>query len=85
MSKAANYDEYISFRKTFSYQYGVTLAINYIFGIEYNLADYLVNLRTGYINIYNLKLNFSSANISPFSVRISRNLLKFLGKTHINS
>jgi hypothetical protein len=31
--KANNFDEYISFRKAFSYQYGALMATNYILGI----------------------------------------------------
>lgn len=32
--QAYNYDEYINFRRIFSYQYGAILAINYIMGVE---------------------------------------------------
>jgi hypothetical protein len=31
--KAQNYEEYISFRKQFSYQYGAIMAVNHMMGI----------------------------------------------------
>lgn len=33
LDKTENYDEYISFRKAFGYQYGAILAVNYMIGV----------------------------------------------------
>ena len=33
LDKAENYDEYISFRKAFGYQYGAISTLNYMMGV----------------------------------------------------
>lgn len=44
--KANNYDEYISFRKIFAYQYGAIMALNYILAVDANLYHYIIDLRS---------------------------------------
>lgn len=83
--KAYNYDEYISFRKAFSYQYGAVLSMNYIMAIEAYLHNYIIDLRTGAIFLNDFRLKTNPQKISPFSVRLSRNILNFLTKTQINA
>jgi hypothetical protein len=85
VEKAINYDEFISFRKAFSYQYGTILAVNYVLNNELNLANYIVNLKNGFISIMDQRLNASPAVVSAFCVRISRNFNKLFGKTYINA
>ncbi len=83
--KAQNYDEYISFRKIFSYQYGALMAMNYILSLDAELSQYIIDLKTGEIPIYNLKMNPNPKKLSPYSIRLSRNILNFITKTHVNS
>ena len=42
-------------------------------------------MKTGHINLNEFRINPSSTKISPFSVRLSRNLQNFLTPVHINS
>ena len=49
LDKSPTYDEYISFRKVFAYQFGAVLACNYVLGTEAHLHNYLFDLRTGNI------------------------------------
>lgn len=83
--KALNYDEYISFRKIFSYQYGALMAMNYILSLDAELSQYIIDLKTGEIPIYNLKMNPNPKKLSPYSIRLSRNILNFITKTHVNA
>jgi hypothetical protein len=83
--KANNYDEYISFRKIFAYQYGAIMALNYILAVDANLYHYIIDLRSGSIPIFDFRLNPNPSKMSPFSVRLSRNILAFLTKTYINA
>ena len=83
--KANNYDEYISFRKIFAYQYGAIMALNYILSVDANLYQYIIDLRSGSIPIFDFRLNTNPSKISPFSVRLSRNILAFITKTYINA
>jgi len=58
IDKAFSYDEYISFRKVFGYQYGTICAVNYVLGIEAHLQNYTIDMSSGHIYLNNLKANF---------------------------
>ena len=85
LERSTSYDEYISFRKAFGYQYGAICIINYALGIEAALGQYQFDMRTGQINLNEFKMNPNSKAISPFSVRLSRNIRHFLTPVHVNS
>ena len=51
LDKAETYDEYISFRKMFGYQYGTICMINHVMGIEAVLGTYQFDMKTGHINL----------------------------------
>lgn len=84
LSKAIKYDDYVTFRKTFSYQYAATLAINYVMSIETQLPHCLVDLKTAKISLLHFKFNYTPQELSPYSVRLSRNIKNFLTRDHIN-
>ena len=84
-NQANSYDEYISFRRVFSYNYGAILTMNYVMGIEAYLHNYIIDLKTGTIALNNFRLKPNPSKISPYSVRLSRNILSFITKIHINS
>jgi hypothetical protein len=54
-------------------------------GIEAYLYNYVIELRSGTILLNDFRLKANPKKISPYSVRLSRNILTFLTKTHINS
>lgn len=83
--KALNYDEYNSFRKIFAYQYGTICALHYILGIETGLQNLTFDMKSGFIQVNSLKFNFEDSRPSPFSLRLSRNILSFLDKTLLNA
>lgn len=85
VGKANSYDDYISFRNTFGAQYGVTLAINHLFGLDASLGSYIVNLSTAKIELNNLRALCSPTKSSRFAVRLSRNFMAVFGQTHINA
>lgn len=84
-NQANSYDEYISFRRAFSYNYGAILTMNYVMGIEAYLHNYIIDLKTGTIALNDFRLKPNPSKISPYSVRLSRNILSFITKIHINS
>lgn len=83
--KALNYDEYNSFRKIFAYQYGAICALHYVLGIETGLQNLTFDMKNGFIYVNSLKFNFEESKISPFSLRLSRNISTFLDKTLLNA
>jgi hypothetical protein len=83
--KALNYDEYNSFRKIFAYQYGTICALHFILGIETGLQNLTFDMKSGFIQVNSLKFNFEDPKPSPFSLRLSRNILTFLDKTLLNA
>lgn len=85
VQKASNYDEYNSFRKIFAYQYGTICALHYVLGIETGLQNLSFDMKNGSIYVNSLKFNFEDSKVSPFSLRLSRNLLTFLDKTLLNA
>lgn len=85
VQKASNYDEYNSFRKVFAYQYGTICALHYVLGIETGLQNLSFDMKNGLIYVNSLKFNFEDSKASPFSLRLSRNLLTFLDKTLLNA
>lgn len=85
VKKAASYDEYNSFRKIFAYQYGTICALHYVLGIETGLQNLSFDMKNGFIYVNSLKFNFEDSKVSPFSLRLSRNMLTFLDKTLLNA
>jgi hypothetical protein len=85
LEKAPTFDEFISFRKMFAYQYGAILACNYVLGVEAYLHNYHFNLRTGLIEINDFKFNYEPTRISEYSVRLTRNITSFLQKVYLNA
>jgi hypothetical protein len=61
------------------------MAMNYIMSLDATLHQYVIDLRTGSIPIYDFKLNPNPKKVSPFSVRLSRNILEFVTKTYVNA
>lgn len=61
------------------------MAVNYIMGLEASLNNYVIDLRNGSILLNDLKFKSNPTKISPFSVRLSRNIRNFITKTHVNS
>lgn len=85
LDKSPTYDEYISFRKVFAYQYGAVVACNFILSADAHLHNYLFDLKTGNIEINEFKLNYAPKSVSEFSVRLSRNIMNFFTKVHVNA
>ena len=85
VEKAANYDEYNSFRKIFTYQYGAVCALDYVLGVETGLQNLTFDMKNGFIYINSFKFNFEDPKPSPFSLRLSRNIATFLDKTLLNA
>ena len=85
VQKALNYDEYNSFRKIFAYQYGAVCALNYVLGIETGVQNLTFDMKTGFILVNSLKFSFEDSKVSPFSLRLSRNIATFLDKTLMNA
>jgi hypothetical protein len=83
--KALNYDEYNSFRKIFAYQYGTICALHYVLGIDTGLQNLTFDMKNGFIYVNSLKFNFEESKVSPFSLRLSRNISTFLDKTLLNA
>ena len=78
------YEDYAYFRKVFANQYATVLAVNYIFGIETQLGNNIIELNNGSISVFNLKINKESKELTPYSARLSRNIKSYIGKVHIN-
>lgn len=83
--KATNYDEYNGFRKIFAYQYGTVCALHYVLGIETGLQNLTFDTKNGFVYINSLRFNFEDSNVSPFSLRLSRNISAFIDKTLLNA
>ena len=49
LDHAETYDEYISFRKVFAYQYGAASTINFVLGVQGYLQNYMFELNGGHI------------------------------------
>ena len=69
----------------FAYQFGAVLACNYVLGTEAHLHNYLFDLRTGNIEINDFKLSLTPKSVNQFSVRLSRNIMNFFTKVHLNA
>ena len=82
--KSLNFDEYNSYRKIFAYQYGTASALYYILGLQMGVQNLIFDMRTGFICINSLKVNFDQPKVSPYSLRLSRNVLTFLDMTLLN-
>jgi hypothetical protein len=61
------------------------MAVNHIMAVDAHLANYIIELRTGGILLNDFRLKPNPTALSPYSVRLSRNILSFLTQTHINS
>ncbi len=85
MQKAVTLDEYNSFRRIFSYQYGTACALHYVLGLDIGLNNLIFDMKTGCVHINNLKFNFDNQKVSPYSLRLSRNVFTFLDKILMNS
>jgi hypothetical protein len=48
------------------------------------LQNLTIDMKTGFVYINHLKFNFDNKKISPYSLRISRNILSFLDKILLN-
>lgn len=83
MGKSNTLDDYYLFRKQFGLSYAPTQLLQYIFGNESVLSDFIVALNTASISLDNFRVRTEATRISPFSVRLSRNIQHFLTDTTI--
>lgn len=60
-------------------------ALHYILGIETGLQNLSIDMKNGLIYVNSLKFNLEDTKVSPFSLRLSRNILTFLDKTLLNA
>ena len=83
MSKANSLDDYYLFRKQFGLAYAPTQLLQYIFSNESVLSDFVVTLNSAGISLDNFKVRAEISKLSPFSVRLSRNIQHFLTDTTV--
>lgn len=83
--QALNYDEYVGFRRLFAYNYGAIMAVNYVMAVEAKLDNYVIDMKTGNVLISDFRLKQDPRKLSPYSVRLSRNIMNFLTKVHVSS
>ena len=85
VARAQSYDDFLTLRRTLSYQYGVLQCLNYTLSVPTELGKFMLDLRTGAISVYALTFNSSPEKLSPFAIRFSKNFLELFGRTYINS
>lgn len=83
MGKANTLDDYYLFRKQFALAYAPTQLLQYVFGNESVLSDFVVTMTSATVNLDNFKVRPELGKISPYSVRLSRNIQHFLTDTAI--
>lgn len=52
IKKALLYDDFLAFRRNFSYQYGTLIALHYVLSISTNLQNFNIHLQTGNLIVY---------------------------------
>lgn len=85
VARAQSYDDFLTLRRTLSYQYGVLQCLNFTLAISTDLAKFMIDLRTGAVSVCNLQFNGDPEHPSPYAIRFSRNIFELLGKTYINA
>lgn len=85
VARAQSYDDFLTLRRTLSYQYGVLQCLNYTLSVPTELGKFMLDLRTGAISVYALNFNPNPEKLSPFAIRFSKNFLELFGRTYINS
>ena len=85
VARAQSYDDFLTLRRTLSYQYGVLQCLNYTLSVPTELGKFMLDLRTGAISVYALTFNSSPEKLSPFAIRFSKNFLELFGRTYIHS
>lgn len=85
VSRTQSYDDFLTLRRTLSYQYGVLQCLNYALSVPTELGKFMLDLRTGAVSVYALSFNYNPEKLSPFAIRFSKNFLELFGRTYINS
>ena len=85
VGRTQSYDDFLTLRRTLSYQYGVLQCLNFVLSVPTELGKFMLDLRTGGVSVYALNFNYSPEKLSPFAIRFSRNFQELFGRTYINS
>jgi hypothetical protein len=85
VTRSQSYDDFLTLRRTISYQYGVLQCLNYTLAIPTDLARFMLDLRTGAVSVCQLTFSADPEHPSPFAIRFSKNIFELLGKTYINA
>lgn len=85
VTRSQSYDDFLTLRRTLSYQYGVLQCLNYTLSVPTEISKFMLDFRTGAISVYALNFNSNPEKLSPFAIRFSKNFLELFGRTYINA